>query len=84
MPEVRKLAGLPRQAPLKDAVESVPVQQHFRKAADGLAAMAIGSATRVASLHLTHGPPSINRAKSPTGLHQPALFAAPRPAGESA
>jgi len=58
---VRKLAGLPDGAPLKDVVESAPVQAHFQKVVDDLAAEATGSASRVALLHVMHEPPSIDK-----------------------
>ena len=60
-PAVRKLAGLPDDAPLKQVVESAPVQAHFRKVVRDLAATATGSASRVARLHLMHEPPSIDK-----------------------
>jgi feruloyl-CoA synthase len=58
---VRKLAGLPGDASMKDVLQSEPVQAHFQKVADELAAGATGSATRVALLHLMHEPPSIDK-----------------------
>jgi feruloyl-CoA synthase len=58
---VRKLAGLPGDAPLQDVLQSAPVQQHFRQVLDELAAGATGSANRVARLHLLHEPPSIDK-----------------------
>jgi feruloyl-CoA synthase len=60
-PAVRKLAGLPDSASLKDVLESAPVQQHFQKVADTLFAQGTGSANRVARLHLLHEPPSIDK-----------------------
>jgi feruloyl-CoA synthase len=60
-PAVRKLAGLPDDAPLKQVLESAPVQAHFQKVVNGLAAGATGSANRVARLHLMHEPPSIDK-----------------------
>jgi feruloyl-CoA synthase len=60
-PAVRKLAGLPDDAPLRAVLESAPVQAHFRKVANELAAQATGSANRVARLHLMHEPPSIDK-----------------------
>jgi feruloyl-CoA synthase len=60
-PKVRQLAGLPDDAPLKDVLESAPVQAHFQKVVDELAAQSTGSATRVARLHLMHEPPSIDK-----------------------
>ena len=58
---VRKLAQLPDGAPLQAVLESAPVQQHFQKVANELAAQATGSATRVARLHLMHEPASIDK-----------------------
>ena len=60
-PAVRQLAGLPADAPLKQVLESAPVQAHFRKVLDELAAHGGGSASRVALLHLMHEPPSIDK-----------------------
>jgi len=60
-PAVRKLAGLPDSAPLKDVLESAPVQAHFQQVANELARTATGSANRVARLHLMHEPPSIDK-----------------------
>jgi feruloyl-CoA synthase len=59
--KIRQLAGLPDSAPLKDVLESAPVQAHFRKVVGELAGHATGSATRVARLHLMHEPPSIDK-----------------------
>lgn len=58
---VRQLAGLPADAPLKQALESAPVQAHFQQVLDGLAASATGSANRIGRLHLMHEPPSIDK-----------------------
>ncbi|MES2635551.1 MAG: feruloyl-CoA synthase [Pseudomonadota bacterium] len=60
-PAVRKLAGLADSASMKEVLESAPVQAHFQKVADELAATATGSASRVARLHLMHEPPSIDK-----------------------
>jgi feruloyl-CoA synthase len=60
-PAVRKLAGLPDDAPFKQALESAPVQSHFQNVVNALAASATGSANRVARLHLMHEPPSIDK-----------------------
>jgi feruloyl-CoA synthase len=60
-PAVRKLAGLPDDAPLRAVLESAPVQAHFQQVANTLAAQATGSANRVARLHLMHEPPSIDK-----------------------
>jgi feruloyl-CoA synthase len=58
---VRKLAGLPDDAPMQAVLESAPVQAHFQKVVNELAASATGSANRVARLHLMHEPPSIDK-----------------------
>jgi feruloyl-CoA synthase len=60
-PKVRQLAGLPDTASMKDVLESAPVQSHFRKLLDELAAQSTGSATRLARAYLTHEPPSIDK-----------------------
>lgn len=60
-PAVRKLAGLPDDAPLQAVLESAPVQAQFQKVVNELAAQATGSANRVARLHLMHEPPSIDK-----------------------
>ena len=60
-PVVRKLAGLPDNAPLKEVLESALVQAHFQKVANTLAADATGSASRVARLHLMAESPSIDK-----------------------
>ena len=58
---VRKLAGLPDDAPLEQVVRSAPVQAHFQKVVTAMADEATGSASRVALLHLMHEPPSIDQ-----------------------
>ncbi|MGE4242317.1 feruloyl-CoA synthase [Ramlibacter sp.] len=60
-PAVRKLSGLPSDAPLKDVLESAPVQAQFQDLLNRLAKTATGSASRVARLHLLHEAPSIDR-----------------------
>jgi feruloyl-CoA synthase len=60
-PAVRKLAALPAEAPLKEVLESAPVQAHFQHVIDALARQGTGSANRVARLHLMHEPPSIDK-----------------------
>ena len=60
-PAVRKLAGLPDDAPLQQVLESEAVQAHFQKVANTLAASATGSSSRVARLHLMAAPPSIDK-----------------------
>lgn len=59
--DVRRLAGLPADAPLQQVLESAPVQAHFQHVADELARSATGSANRVARLHLMHEAPSIDK-----------------------
>jgi feruloyl-CoA synthase len=58
---VRKLAGLADTASLQQVLESAPVQAHFQRVVDQLAAGAAGSADRIARLHLMHQPPSIDK-----------------------
>jgi feruloyl-CoA synthase len=58
---VRKLAGLADDAPLEQVLQSAPVQAHFQKVVNQLAAQSTGSASRVALLHLMHEPPSIDK-----------------------
>ena len=58
---VRQLAGLPADAPLKQVLESAPVQAHFQNVVNELARNATGSANRIARLHLMHEPPSIDK-----------------------
>jgi feruloyl-CoA synthase len=60
-PAIRKLAGLPDGAALKDVLESEPVQRHFQQVVTELAADSTGSASRVARLHLMHEAPSIDK-----------------------
>jgi feruloyl-CoA synthase len=60
-PAVRRLAGLPDDAPLQQVLESAPVQAHFQKVVDQLAAASTGSANRVARMHLMAQPPSIDK-----------------------
>ncbi len=60
---VRQLGGLSADAPLRQVLESAPVQARFQQLADQLAAGATGSASRVARLHLLHEPPSIDRSE---------------------
>jgi len=59
-PAVRKLAGLPADAPMQAVLESAPVQAHFQQVLDQLAAGATGSASRIARMHLMAVPPSID------------------------
>ncbi|MDM0043164.1 feruloyl-CoA synthase [Variovorax dokdonensis] len=58
---VRQLAGLPVDTPMKQVLESAPVQAHFQTVLDTLAASATGSASRVARMHLMADPPSIDK-----------------------
>ena len=58
---VRKLAGLADDAPMKQVLESAPVQAHFQKVLNELAASGTGSANRIARLHLMHEPASIDK-----------------------
>ncbi len=60
-PAVRALAGLDPQVPLRQALDSAPVAEHFQKMLDQLAATATGSAGRIARLHLMHEPPSLDK-----------------------
>jgi feruloyl-CoA synthase len=46
---------------MKEVLESAPVQAHFQKVLDELAAGATGSASRVARMHLLHEPASIDK-----------------------
>ncbi|MGR4869175.1 feruloyl-CoA synthase [Variovorax sp. LARHSF232] len=59
--KVRELAGLPADAPMRQVLESAPVQAHFQGVVDRLAASATGSASRVARAHLMAEPPSIDK-----------------------
>lgn len=58
---VRQLAGLGADAPLKQVVESAPVQAHFQKVLNELNRSGTGSANRIARLHVLHEPPSIDK-----------------------
>lgn len=58
---VRKLAGLPADASLKQVLESAPVQARFQQLLDELARTATGSANRIARLHLMAEAPSIDK-----------------------
>lgn len=60
-PGIRALAGLPESASLQQVLESAPVQQHFQKVINQLAAQSTGSATRVARVHLMAEPPSLDK-----------------------
>ena len=58
---VRQLAGLPADTPMKQVVESAPVQAHFQKVLNELNRTGTGSANRIARLHVMHEPPSIDK-----------------------
>ena len=55
------MSGLPESASLQEVLESAPVQQHFQRVFDKLAAGSTGSATRVARAHLMAEPPSLDK-----------------------
>lgn len=59
--KVRELAGLAPDAPLRQVVESAPVQAYFQRLLDTLAASSTGSANRIARAHVVFEPPSIDR-----------------------
>ncbi|MCA0212637.1 MAG: feruloyl-CoA synthase [Proteobacteria bacterium] len=58
---VRQLAGLGVNAPMKEVVESAPVQAHFQTVLNELNRSGTGSANRIARLHVMHEPPSIDK-----------------------
>jgi feruloyl-CoA synthase len=58
---VRRLAGLPEGATLREVLESSAVQSHFQKVVSGLSDENTGSASRLARLHLMAEPPLIDR-----------------------
>ncbi|WP_457281696.1 feruloyl-CoA synthase [Polaromonas sp. P5_D5] len=60
-PAVRALAGLPPDAPLRQAVESPQVVAHFQEMMNKLAEGATGSASCIRRLHLMHEPPSFDK-----------------------
>ena len=60
-PAVRTLSGLAANAGLAEVLASAPVQTHFQKVLNGLAAQATGSASRVARALLLSEPPSIDK-----------------------
>lgn len=60
-PAVRTLAGLPPDAPLRQAVESPKVVAHFQEMMNTLAEGATGSASCIRRLHLMHEPPSFDK-----------------------
>ena len=57
----RSLSGLPDTASLQEVLHSAPVQAHFQKVINMLAASATGSATRIARAHLLTEPPSLDK-----------------------
>ena len=59
--KVRELAGLAPDAPMREVVQSAPVQAHFQRLANELAKAATGSANRIARLALVFEPPSIDK-----------------------
>ncbi len=60
-PAVRTMSGLAANAGLAEVLASAPVQAHFQKVLNGLAAQATGSASRVARAVLLSEPPSIDK-----------------------
>ena len=58
---VRKLAGLPAEAPMREVLDSAPVRAHFQTVIDTLAAASTGSANRIARAWLVDEPPSIDK-----------------------
>ena len=60
-PAVRALSGLPASAPMADVLASAPVIVHFQTVIDNLAALATGSASRIARMCLLAEPPTIDR-----------------------
>ncbi|WP_394790810.1 feruloyl-CoA synthase [Rhodoferax sp.] len=57
----RALSGLPDSASVQEVLHSAPVQAHFQKVINDLAATATGSATRIARAHLLVDPPSLDK-----------------------
>lgn len=60
-PAVRTLSGLAQNAGLAEVLASAPVQAHFQRVLNELAAHATGSASRVARALLLSDPPSIDK-----------------------
>ncbi|WP_431098950.1 feruloyl-CoA synthase [Polaromonas aquatica] len=60
-PAVRTLAGLPPDAPLRQAVESPQVVAHFQDVINKLAQGATGSASCIRRMCLMHEPPSFEK-----------------------
>jgi len=58
---VRRLAGLPAEAPMREVLDSAPVRAHFQTVIDTLAAASTGSANRIARAWLVDEPPSIDK-----------------------
>jgi feruloyl-CoA synthase len=57
----RTLSGLGADASLQQVLQSAPVQAHFQKVVNTLAAASTGSANRIARAHLMAEPPSIDK-----------------------
>lgn len=60
-PACRKLAGLGADASLTEVLHSAPVQAHFQRVFDALAAASTGSANRITRAVLMTEPPLIDR-----------------------
>jgi feruloyl-CoA synthase len=60
-PACRKLAGLGTDATLAEVLHSAPVQAHFQRVFDALAAASTGSANRITRAVLMTEPPLIDR-----------------------
>ncbi len=58
---VRKLAGLPPDAPLREVLDSAPLRARMQQVLDALAAGSTGSANRIARAWLVDEPPSIDK-----------------------
>ena len=59
--KVRQLAGIGPDAPMREVLDSAPVQAHFQQVIDALAASGTGSANRIARAFLVSEPPSIDK-----------------------
>jgi feruloyl-CoA synthase len=60
---VRRLSGLPVDAPMAEVLASAPVLAHFQNVVNTLAQTATGSANRIARLCLLAEPPTIDRSE---------------------
>ncbi len=60
LPECRRLAGLPEDAPAADALRHPQVRALFQRLCTQLHAQGTGSATRIARMHLLEEAPSID------------------------